>query len=517
MFNEIKKLKEKGLKKTQVARALNSDSRTIKKYWDMSSEEFETARASFKQRIMGKNMDVYKTDILLWLKEHNDLSAAQVYDWLRERFSDFSMAERTVRDYVATLRKEYNIPKIKTAREYLAVLETPMADQAQVDMGQIKLITSEGKSKKIYLFTMVLSHSRYKFSQWQVSPFTSKDLIRMHNMAFNYFGGLPKTVVYDQDRAMFVDENNGDLILTSEFQKYVGMAGFKIHLCRAYDPESKGKIESVVKFVKNNFARNRMFTSIEEFNQANNEWLIRTGNGKEHSTIKKIPAEVFAIEKQHLLPIPVSLQSFRENDKSILTYSLGKDNTVTYKSNRYQLPKGTYNAKNKEVRVKIGDNIITFFKKENDEILVSYKISKEKGVLLTCFHKPISESSEVLELENDILKHFKNKENIIFFLEMIRKEKPRYLKEQFKKLSEIVSAHPLEFIESALSQFVAKRNSNLSNFQDIILSYGMKIEEEQAKSKASIPAANIPDAMKHISPEVRSASEYQEKLVKNIC
>lgn len=53
---------------------------------------------------------------------------------------------------------------------------------------------------------MVLSNSRYKFSQWQTSPFTSKDLIKMHNLAFKYFNGMPKEIVYDQDRPLFVNE-----------------------------------------------------------------------------------------------------------------------------------------------------------------------------------------------------------------------------------------------------------------------------------------------------------------------
>ena len=106
MFNKIKTLKEQNLKVTQIARILNSDVRTIKKYWNMSSEEFELLRTQYKQRIVGRKMDIYEQLILSWLKEFNDISGAQVFDWLKEREQDFSMAERTVRSYVKKLRKK---------------------------------------------------------------------------------------------------------------------------------------------------------------------------------------------------------------------------------------------------------------------------------------------------------------------------------------------------------------------------------------------------------------------------
>ncbi|MGL5356029.1 MAG: hypothetical protein ACRDAQ_05700, partial [Cetobacterium sp.] len=67
MFNKIKTLKEQNLKVTQIARILNSDVRTINKYWNMSSEEFELLRTQHKQRIVGRKMDIYEQLIVSWL------------------------------------------------------------------------------------------------------------------------------------------------------------------------------------------------------------------------------------------------------------------------------------------------------------------------------------------------------------------------------------------------------------------------------------------------------------------
>ncbi|TDT45770.1 DDE-type integrase/transposase/recombinase [Fonticella tunisiensis] len=202
---------------------------------------------------------------------------------------------------------------------------------------------------------MVLSHSRYKLAYWQDKPFTATDFIYAHNKAFEYFGGMTTEIVYDQDRLLAVDENFGDIVFTEEFQKYIDLMKFKVYLCRGFDPQSKGKVEAVVKYIKYNFAVHRTFSDIASFNSECLAWLDRTGNSKVHGTTKKIPKEVFALEKKHLLSIPHTFDNKSSNIS--LTYIVRKDNTVLYKQNRYQVPKGTY-CPGKKVELTIVDNII---------------------------------------------------------------------------------------------------------------------------------------------------------------
>ena len=77
-----------------------------------------------------------------------------------------------------------------------------------------------------------------------------------------------------------VDENLGDLILTREFQRYSSQMTFTPVFCRKADPESKGKVENVVGYVKKNFLRGRTYTNAQALNESALEWLTRTGNGK---------------------------------------------------------------------------------------------------------------------------------------------------------------------------------------------------------------------------------------------
>jgi transposase len=99
-------------------------------------------------------------------------------------------------------------------------------------------------------------------------------------LAFQYFGGRTSEIVYDQDRVLAASENAGDLTLAETSGKYVSYAGFSVHLCRGYDPQSKGKIESVVKYVKHNFLSRRYYPGISRLNSDGLARLERAANGK---------------------------------------------------------------------------------------------------------------------------------------------------------------------------------------------------------------------------------------------
>src|SRR5699024_4080019 len=298
---EIYQLKQQGFKVRRIARKLGISRTTVYKYLDKSPEEMSGWLASTKTRT--KKLDPYELVIHTWLSEHPDLSAAQIHDWLRERYENLVVAESTVRNYVKELREKYSIQKVVEKRAYEAIPDPPMGEQAQVDFGQTKQKTPEGKEVTLNFISFVLSHSRYKYIEWLARAFTTKDVIQTHERAFQYFGGIPHELVYDQDSLMIVSENAGDLILTGEFQSYREERKLNLFVCRQADHESKGRIENVVGYVKNNFAKNRVFYQIQQWNDSCLAWLERTGNKNVHNTTKKRPVEVFALEKQHLRPV----------------------------------------------------------------------------------------------------------------------------------------------------------------------------------------------------------------------
>ena len=65
-----------------------------------------------------------------------------------------------------------------------------------------------------------------------------------------------------------------------------------IYMCRGADPESKGKIENTVKYIKGNFLSNRLYVDDGILNGSCLEWLSRTANAKVHGTTKRIPGRM---------------------------------------------------------------------------------------------------------------------------------------------------------------------------------------------------------------------------------
>lgn len=120
---------------------------------------------------------------------------------------------------------------------------------------------------------MVLSRSRQKYIHLQASPFTTETSIYAHQLDFEYFQGIPKKIVYDQNRVFMVNENLGNYILTEKFQSYLDNESFDAIFCRKAAPESKGKVENVIKYVKYNLLRGREFTNINSLNDSAILWL----------------------------------------------------------------------------------------------------------------------------------------------------------------------------------------------------------------------------------------------------
>ncbi len=174
-------------------------------------------------------------------------------------------------------------------------------------------------------FAIVLARSRYKFTCFSRRPFDTELAIYAHERAFEYFGGKPEKILYDQDRVLISRENLGDLVLTRKFQTFVREQHFQPVFCHKADPESKGKVENVVKYVKENFLVARVFRDIDSLNREALEWFERTGNGKVHGTARLVPREEFAVEKSFLIPYHGTPQPPQEEMRE---YHVRKDNTV---------------------------------------------------------------------------------------------------------------------------------------------------------------------------------------------
>ena len=190
-----------------------------------------------------------------------------VYDYLEERFNTLPAGEKSLRNYIHFLEKERDLEYQNKVRLYTQVPELAYGKQMQLDFGEKK--TPSGL--KLYIFAVVLSASRYKYITFQDTPFKTLDVILHLPDTFNFFKGYVKELVIDQDSLMVDRENYGEIIYTKKFKAFIQEMGIKMYVCRKADPESKGKIENVIKYVKYNFLSVRDFENIEEANASTTE------------------------------------------------------------------------------------------------------------------------------------------------------------------------------------------------------------------------------------------------------
>jgi len=510
MYGKIQKYKRNGLNKSQAMRRLRIDYGTVLKYWDIEPDEYAKATEAAKRR--AKKADKYKNFVVECLKKYPDMSASQIYDWIKEEknLETLDFKKRSFRSYVKSIRKEYDIQKqyVIKERQYEAVDDPPMGQQAQVDMGEILLETISGRRKKVYCFAMVLSHSRHKFVFWQEKPFTTATFIQAHIRAFGFSGGMPKEIVYDQDKILAVSENHGDIIYTEGFQSYINEVKFDIFLCHGYDPESKGRIESVVKYAKNNFAKHRILRDINSFNADCIAWLKRTGNAEVHGTTKKIPAEVFALEKEYLLP--VSEYSFTAATNNSISYQVRKDNIVLYKGNRYRVPKGTYSyGKCVYMILDANKENISITDVLTDEIYARHPLCHDKGQLIGKKRGTRDKSKTLLELEKSLNELFEQNHLLIPFLKHIHQQKPRYYRDQLGVIKKLFEEWNTEMVIKGLQYCSEKELYSAGDIKSSII-YLNEIQKEKPKIKK--PENKLPEKYRGNNPETRDLSIYENAI-----
>lgn len=506
MYYEVQKLKREGLKTAQISRCLVLDYRTVKKYLEMSEEEYQDFLdlQSTRHKILAPYEDYVKAR----LEACEDASAAQVHDWLKEHFKELiDVTAKTVFNFVLYVRSRHGIPKPFNNRDYTQAEELPYGKQAQVDLGEYNMTTDEGKRKKIYFLCMVLSRSRYKFVWFSESPFTTLTAIAAHDKAFWYMEGIIFEIVYDQDTLLLVDENKGDLILTEAFRKYADYRGFKLHFCRKSDPESKGKIENVVKYVKYNFLRGRTFINIDTLNGQCMAWLSRTANAKVHSATYKIPYQEWLIEKASLRPVT----DFFKPESALRSYNVRKDNTISFRSNFYRVPVGTYKPPCTTVWTEVTDNDQLIIYDADNKKIASHKIYPGKGKTIGSRNYGRDFSSGIDQLIDDLSSRFTNADQTKEYLIQIRHDKPRYIRDQLQHIKKLTGMYDMQIMSQAMVFCIENKIYRATDMESVV----KKIQSRLSRETAINPDIVI-DTMNRtahkIIPNKSDISDYQSLM-----
>jgi len=320
-FHAIQALKRQGLKKKKVAMLLGLDRKTVRKYWARGKWEV-------KKRVKrGWKLEPYR-EYLLKRVPDTDYSAAVCFLDLKRL--GYTGCYETVKEFVRPLREERRRLEEATIR-----FETGPGKQAQVDWGSTRIELS-GNPMRIRLFAMVLGFSRRIYVRAELDE-KLPAFLSSHEQAFEWFGGLTETVLYDNPKTVCLhrDFEGKTVNWNPQFLDFARYWGYTPKLCKPYRARTKGKVESGIKYVKRNFFAlyGRSFSSLEELNRKLETWSLEIADQRIHGTTHEKPSVRF--EGERLLPLE-GKSPYRI--ETAITRTIPSDALVVYKTNRYSVP-----------------------------------------------------------------------------------------------------------------------------------------------------------------------------------
>lgn len=510
MWYKVNELKRDGLNKSQISRKLGIDRGTVRHYLRLSEEEFLCS--GICQREYSHKLDGYEPFIVDLLHQYPDFSSRQIEDRLKERYdSEMSgVCSKTVFNFVAHLRLKHGISKgdDKPARPYEKQAELPFGEYGQADFGEFWMDRADGGARqKVYFFVLVLSRSRYKFVWFRTRPFNTAATVYAHELAFRHFGGMPRKILYDQDKVLLHDENLGDLLLTRGFSAFVAQQHFEPVFCRKSDPESKGKVENVVKYVKSNFLKGRLFEGEERLNAACLSWLGRTGNGSLHHGIFRIPAEVYQEEKPSLRPYYGTPVAPKEE---LRRYRVRKDNTICYRCSFYTVPSGTYHDATTQVEAEEVEGSLLIYSVQTGKQIASHTVTHEKGQLVSDpAHKPLR-GADVPQKEAQVIAHVGSSETVSLYLADLASDKPHYYRKNLQYIIRYMEDYSPQTLREAMLTCLDRCAYNAKVLMEVAETVRKrKNEPPRAVSKATLTETPHGDAS-DIQPEKTDISTYNQ-------
>lgn len=450
MIHKIKALYDEGcgLSQREIAKVLDVSRNTIRKYLAMDSDIISDTRHDLSRT---KALDEYRSHIIHLLQSYPNLSAVKVLRKLKESHGELGVSSRTVRRYVEELRATIST---KQARYYQPVIDNAPGLQCQVDGGELRRVSIGGVESTVYFVVFVLSHSRLMHVVASPTPVDTSLFIRMHDAAFQYFGGCPAECVYDQTKLVVLHEQYRELTLNNGFHEYATHAGFTIRACEGYDPESKGKVEAGVKYVKQNALYGEVFKNWYDLESYLANWLDTVANIRIHGTTGEAPRVRYdSVEFVRMRPYRTP-ELVHKNGQVVVTRKVDKTGLISWQSNKYSVPM-IYQGS--VVGVLADKHELRIVDCITNDVVATHTLSSEKGQLIKNRHHYRDMNEVVSSLENDVIavlgKPYGNK-----LCTLLKNTSPKIYKDQLRGLK-LVLSRTKEEMEPALLERLSQQSS----------------------------------------------------------
>jgi len=297
--NKLRELASKGHSIRQISKELGLSRNTVRKYLRFSPVPAKRAGRRSK-------LDPYKDQIQTWVEKDGLLDCTTMLGRLRA--SGYDGGVTILRDYVHPMRPP------KGGHQLVQRYETDPGKQMQIDWGTF-MYEVDGKRKKVYGMTAIMSHSRARFVLYSKRCDTAS-LIRAIMDALEYFGGLPETILSDRMKSVLVRVEDGQLIWNSVYADFLSAIGVAPRVCRPRTPQTKGKVERSIRIIKESFWPGVRFTDIADLNEQVFAWC-EVRNARVHRTTHERPVLRLKEENLHALPKGYAWERFRSERRRV--------------------------------------------------------------------------------------------------------------------------------------------------------------------------------------------------------
>jgi transposase len=292
---EIRILRKQGKGVREIARELGCSVNTVRKYAEREAAPRYGPRAPRARKLEG--YEAYLRERVAgahpaWLP------ATVLCREIRER--GYTGCERVVRNFLRGL-------KPVAAPDPVVRFETDPGRQLQVDW-------IEFRRERLAAFVATLGHCRASFVRY-VTDERIETLVACHVAAFEFFGGVPREVLYDNMKTVVIERDAYGAGIHRFHATLWDLAkhyGFQPRLCRPYRARTKGKVERFNRYLRYSFhlplvTRLRASGLRLDAQSANVEvlrWLAQVANRREHAGTGEVPAARLEAERPALQPLP---------------------------------------------------------------------------------------------------------------------------------------------------------------------------------------------------------------------
>ena len=444
MKTTIKSLFEKGYNKSQIARMLDIDRKTVRR-------KLNEYNPSLQKKKRESILDPYKEYINIEVGK--GIQGKRIFhDLVREY--EYAGSYDSVKKYIASIKEE---PKNKV---YM-VLHSHPGEEAQVDFGYIGTLNIGDQRKKAWIFVMSLSYSRYMYVEIVLNQ-KVQTFIDCHKKAFRYFGGVPETVKIDNLKAAILEADFYEPTIQKDYASFASYYGFHAQPCRVYTPTDKGKVESNVKYIKDSCFKGRDFKDLIDAKTFLSTWLDDIANKRIHGTTKKIPADVFTLEElSRLTALPTEDYIFSKSMDCLV----GTNCHISYQANYYSVP---YGYIGKIVQAIEMNGLLKIYSDQKEIALHSIQTS-EKGKFLTDInHYPHSKNitiSEILSRQKEEMIEIGN--GALLFYEAYLGANLKNRKYDYRSISGVLSLRKKYDLDAINNACLRALNFNAVNYKTV--------------------------------------------------